>query len=126
MQAAAEGQEQPSTSSQAAQPPARPGLQFSDRDEHLYFWFPLLAGLSELTFEPQPDIRNGALGVSLTPLCQTGRRTLGDSVAARPSCSHLAPVPLCPVHTHALGLHHHPIHRHSHWGSTLLSTATSC
>ena len=63
MQAAAEGAEQPSTSGQVPQSPARPGLQFSDRDEHLYFWFPLLAGLSELTFEPQPDIRNGALGV---------------------------------------------------------------
>ena len=65
LQAAAEGTEQPSTSGQAPQSPARPGLQFSDRDEHLYFWFPLLAGLSELTFEPQPDIRNGALGVSV-------------------------------------------------------------
>ncbi len=33
------------------------GLQFSDKDEHMYFWFPLLAGLSELTFDPRPDIR---------------------------------------------------------------------
>ena len=29
-------------------------LQFSDKDEHMYFWFPLLAGLSELTFDPRP------------------------------------------------------------------------
>ena len=99
MQAAAEGQEQPSTSSQAAQPPARPGLQFSDRDEHLYFWFPLLAGLSELTFEPQPDIRNGALGVSSIMWCQTGsgrhRGCLADHVDAWPHphcvlCVHMA------------------------------------
>lgn len=33
------------------------GLQFSDKEEHLYFWFPLLAGLSELTFDPRQDIR---------------------------------------------------------------------
>ena len=40
------------------------GLQFSDKDEHMYFWFPLLAGLSELTFDPRPDIRYSALEVS--------------------------------------------------------------
>ncbi|KAF5835547.1 hypothetical protein DUNSADRAFT_7246 [Dunaliella salina] len=28
-------------------------LQFVDRNEHVYFWFPLLAGLSELTFDPR-------------------------------------------------------------------------
>lgn len=28
-------------------------LRFIDRDEHVYFWFPLLAGLSELTFDPR-------------------------------------------------------------------------
>lgn len=39
-------------------------LQFSDKDEHVYFWFPLLAGLSELTFDPRPDIRYSALEVS--------------------------------------------------------------
>ena len=26
----------------------------------MYFWFPLLAGLSELTFDPRPDIRYSA------------------------------------------------------------------
>jgi hypothetical protein len=30
-----------------------PDLKFVDRDEHVYFWFPLLAGLSELTFDPR-------------------------------------------------------------------------
>ena len=39
------------------------GLQFSDKDEHMYFWFPLLAGLSELTFDPRQDIRYSALEV---------------------------------------------------------------
>ena len=43
------------------------GLQFSDKDEHMYFWFPLLAGLSELTFDPRPDIRYSALEVSAPP-----------------------------------------------------------
>ncbi len=37
------------------------GLRFTDKDEHMYFWFPLLAGLSELTFDPRPDIRYSAL-----------------------------------------------------------------
>ena len=42
-------------------------MQFSDRDEHVYFWFPLLAGLSELTFDPRPDIRHSALEVTFLP-----------------------------------------------------------
>ena len=55
---------------QQAEAPAQQqrGLQFSDRDEHIYFWFPLLAGLSELTFDPRQDIRSSALGVSLCTL----------------------------------------------------------
>jgi hypothetical protein len=51
-------------------PPAAAGVQhepgslkFVDRDEHVYFWFPLLAGLSELTFDPRPEIRRSALEV---------------------------------------------------------------
>lgn len=32
-------------------------IRFTDKDEHMYFWFPLLAGLSELTFDPRPEIR---------------------------------------------------------------------
>ena len=28
-------------------------VKFVDKDEHVYFWFPLLAGLSELTFDPR-------------------------------------------------------------------------
>lgn len=40
------------------------GMQFSDKDEHIYFWFPLLAGLSELTFDPRSELRQSALGVS--------------------------------------------------------------
>lgn len=32
-------------------------IRFTDRDEHMYFWFPLLAGLSELTFDPRQEIR---------------------------------------------------------------------
>ncbi|KAL4543975.1 hypothetical protein Ndes2437B_g01778 [Nannochloris sp. 'desiccata'] len=38
-------------------------IRFTDQDEHMYFWFPLLAGLSELTFDPRQEIRYGALGV---------------------------------------------------------------
>jgi len=36
---------------------AHGGIRFTDRDEHMYFWFPLLAGLSELTFDPRQEIR---------------------------------------------------------------------
>jgi hypothetical protein len=39
------------------------GIRFTDKDEHMYFWFPLLAGLSELTFDPRPDIRNSSMEV---------------------------------------------------------------
>lgn len=46
-----------------AEQDGHPSLQFSDKDEHVYFWFPLLAGLSELTFDPRPDIRRTALEV---------------------------------------------------------------
>jgi brefeldin A-inhibited guanine nucleotide-exchange protein len=36
---------------------------FTDTDAHLYFWFPLLAGLSELTFDRRRDVRHSALEV---------------------------------------------------------------
>jgi hypothetical protein len=42
------------------------GLRFTDKDEHMYFWFPLLAGLSELTFDPRADIRFEPLLLSAT------------------------------------------------------------
>lgn len=43
--------------------PHRGTIRFTDKDEHMYFWFPLLVGLSELTFDPRSEIRYGALGV---------------------------------------------------------------
>lgn len=36
---------------------------FTDAEAHTYFWFPLLAGLSELTFDPRSEIRTSALEV---------------------------------------------------------------
>lgn len=36
---------------------------FTDKDDHLYFWFPLLVGLSELSFDPRADIRKSALDI---------------------------------------------------------------
>ncbi|GBG70987.1 hypothetical protein CBR_g8287 [Chara braunii] len=42
---------------------SKPVTQFTDKDDHVYFWFPLLAGLSELTFDPRPEIRKDALEV---------------------------------------------------------------
>ncbi|KAK8556477.1 hypothetical protein V6N12_002878 [Hibiscus sabdariffa] len=34
-----------------------------DKDDHLYLWLPLLAGLSKLGFDPIPEIRESALQV---------------------------------------------------------------
>ena len=35
--------------------------KFSEKDDHLSFWFPLLTGFSKLTFDPQPESRKSAL-----------------------------------------------------------------
>lgn len=61
--AAAGGGASTSSSQQQQQQPG--ALKFVDRDEHVYFWFPLLAGLSELTFDPRPEIRRSALEVCM-------------------------------------------------------------
>uniref|UniRef100_A0A7N0SZC2 SEC7 domain-containing protein n=1 Tax=Kalanchoe fedtschenkoi TaxID=63787 RepID=A0A7N0SZC2_KALFE len=45
-----------------------------DREDHLYFWFPLLAGLSELSFDPRPEIRKSALQVLFDTLRNHGHR----------------------------------------------------
>ncbi|GLJ54588.1 hypothetical protein SUGI_1172590 [Cryptomeria japonica] len=52
-----------SSSSSTAKDENSVGPTFTDREDHLYFWFPLLAGLSELTFDPRADIRKSALQV---------------------------------------------------------------
>ncbi|KAK9742843.1 hypothetical protein RND81_03G200100 [Saponaria officinalis] len=43
-----------------------------DKDDHLYFWFPLLAGLSELSFDPRPEIRKSALQILFDTLRNYG------------------------------------------------------
>lgn len=45
---------------------------FTDKDDHLYFWFPLLAGLSELSFDLRPEIRKSALQVLFDTLRNHG------------------------------------------------------
>ncbi|KAF5744324.1 brefeldin A-inhibited guanine nucleotide-exchange protein 2-like [Tripterygium wilfordii] len=42
------------------------------KEDHLYFWFPLLAGLSELSFDPRPEIRKSALQVLFDTLRNHG------------------------------------------------------
>lgn len=42
---------------------ASDGDAFTENDEHVYFWVPLLAGLSRLTSDPRSTIRKGALEV---------------------------------------------------------------
>ncbi|XP_021281250.1 brefeldin A-inhibited guanine nucleotide-exchange protein 2-like [Herrania umbratica] len=46
--------------------------ELMDKDGHLYFWFPLLAGLSELSFDPRPEIRKSALQVLFETLRNHG------------------------------------------------------
>ncbi|KAK2077578.1 hypothetical protein QBZ16_004423 [Prototheca wickerhamii] len=54
------------------QPPTTTTLRFTDKEQHMYFWFPLLAGLSELTFDPRPQIRTSALEVLFDILMDHG------------------------------------------------------
>ncbi|KAL5707271.1 Protein big1 [Ranunculus cassubicifolius] len=42
---------------------ASDGITFTDKDEHIYFWVPLLTGLSKLTSDPRAAIRKSALEV---------------------------------------------------------------
>ncbi|KAJ8900141.1 hypothetical protein K2173_024781 [Erythroxylum novogranatense] len=44
----------------------------TDKEDHLYFWFPLLAGLSELSFDTRPEIRKSALQVLFETLRNHG------------------------------------------------------
>ncbi|KAJ6879223.1 brefeldin A-inhibited guanine nucleotide-exchange protein 2-like [Populus alba x Populus x berolinensis] len=46
--------------------------EITDREDHLYFWFPLLAGLSELSFDPRPEIRKSALQILFETLRNHG------------------------------------------------------
>ncbi|KAJ8565444.1 hypothetical protein K7X08_008020 [Anisodus acutangulus] len=46
--------------------------ELTDKEDHLYFWFPLLAGLSELSFDPRPEIRKSALQVLFDTLRNYG------------------------------------------------------
>ncbi|XP_058070216.1 brefeldin A-inhibited guanine nucleotide-exchange protein 1 isoform X4 [Magnolia sinica] len=39
------------------------GHTFTDKDDHVYFWVPLLTGLSKLTTDPRPAIRRSSLEV---------------------------------------------------------------
>ncbi|XP_011093196.1 brefeldin A-inhibited guanine nucleotide-exchange protein 2 isoform X1 [Sesamum indicum] len=45
----------------------------NDKVDHLYLWFPLLAGLSELSFDPRPEIRQSALQVLFDTLTNYGQ-----------------------------------------------------
>ncbi|KAJ7962227.1 Brefeldin A-inhibited guanine nucleotide-exchange protein [Quillaja saponaria] len=67
------------TSGKISLPSSRPGKdgkqdkgEVTDKDDHLYFWFPLLAGLSELSFDPRPEIRKSALQVLFDTLRNHG------------------------------------------------------
>ncbi|XP_059633998.1 brefeldin A-inhibited guanine nucleotide-exchange protein 2-like [Cornus florida] len=62
-----------STSSpQEAKDKKHDNLELAEKEDHLYFWFPLLAGLSELSFDPRPEIRKSALQVLFDTLRNHG------------------------------------------------------
>ncbi|KAG6385340.1 hypothetical protein SASPL_154173 [Salvia splendens] len=44
----------------------------ANRVDHLYLWLPLLAGLSELSFDPRPEIRKSASQILFGTLCNYG------------------------------------------------------
>ena len=67
------------------------GIRFMDKDEHVYFWFPLLAGLSELTFDPRQEIRTSALDVLFDTLKYHGH-AFSESLWARILDSVLLPI----------------------------------
>lgn len=67
------------------------GIRFIDKDEHVYFWFPLLAGLSELTFDPRQEIRSSALDVLFDTLKFHGH-AFDESLWARILDSVLLPI----------------------------------
>nr|XP_043629578.1 brefeldin A-inhibited guanine nucleotide-exchange protein 2-like [Erigeron canadensis] len=46
--------------------------ELPDKEDHLHFWFPLLAGLSELSFDPRSEIRQSALQVLFDTLRKYG------------------------------------------------------
>lgn len=48
---------------EASTPRAKGPTHFTDTESHTYFWFPLLAGLSELAFDFREDIRTSSLEV---------------------------------------------------------------
>ncbi|KAI3851641.1 hypothetical protein MKW92_012998 [Papaver armeniacum] len=53
--------------------PGKDGKQHSaEFPDHVYFWFPLLAGLSELSFDTRPEVRKSALQVLFDTLRNHG------------------------------------------------------
>ncbi|KAK4752299.1 hypothetical protein SAY87_021097 [Trapa incisa] len=46
--------------------------EIAEKEDHLYFWFPLLAGLAELSFDPRSEIRKSALQVLFETLRNHG------------------------------------------------------
>lgn len=46
--------------------------EVTNKGDHVNFWFPLLAGLSELSFDPRPEVRKSALDVLFETLRNHG------------------------------------------------------
>ncbi|CAN1332481.1 Brefeldin A-inhibited guanine nucleotide-exchange protein 2 [Linum perenne] len=61
-----------STSSHTGKDGKQENGYIDDREDHLYLWFPLLAGLSELSFDPRSEIRKSALQILFDTLRNHG------------------------------------------------------
>lgn len=65
-------------------------LRFTDKDEHMYFWFPLLAGLSELTFDPRSDIRSALKALNPDEALNPEPESMRSSAVHCPTHHHTA------------------------------------
>tara|TARA_B110000977_G_scaffold151744_2_gene192641 strand:- start:10415 stop:16393 length:5979 start_codon:yes stop_codon:yes gene_type:complete len=62
-QGESESTEQPTQTPPSQTQKVKGTTSFTDSENHVYYWFPLLAGLSELTFDRRSEIRRSALEV---------------------------------------------------------------
>lgn len=54
--------------------PVNEGQKVSDSDVAEFYWFPMLAGLSELTSDPRPEVRSCAVEVLFDLLTERGHK----------------------------------------------------
>ncbi|KAJ4966640.1 hypothetical protein NE237_018489 [Protea cynaroides] len=73
------------------------GLPFTDKDDQVYFWVPLLTGLSKLTSDPRQTIRRSALEVLFNILKDHGH------IFSRPFWLGVFKSVILPIYSHTGG-----------------------